>query len=174
MTFLYDKYRYILLGSFVAFIVFSFSVFLPNFSLVWTVGTSSASFAEKFSFIVSLYGAIQTNFTFISASYTILIALLFGLNIALLAYFIRTRSVGAVQGNAAVGIGGLVSGIFGIGCAACGTFILSAVLGLFGATALLTFLPLRGEEFGILGVLLLGYTAYALLKKMKEPAVCSI
>ena len=34
-------------------------------------------------------------------------------------------------------------------------------------------LPLGGEEFGLVGVGLLVFSTYLLLKKMKEPLVCS-
>ena len=71
-----------------------------------------------------------------------------------------------------MGIGGLVSGIFGIGCASCGTFILTSVLALVGAGGIVSFLPLGGEEFGILGVVLIGYATYWTAKKIEEPLVC--
>ncbi len=166
-------FAYILIGAIISFIVFSLAVFLPNLTLVWTIANSPALLSGKFALLVSLYGAIGTNFTLLAASYTILMSLLFGLNVALLIYLVRSRSVGAVGKDAAVSVGGLVSGILGVGCAACGTFILSAVLGLVGAAGLLTLLPLGGEEFGIVGVLLLAYTTYALVKKIREPNVCS-
>jgi len=166
---------YILLGVFVSFVAFTFSVFLPNFPLVWDVlFTFTNPISERVSLIFSLYGGIQTNFTFVSATYTILIAILLGINTALMVYLIRQRQKASVAGVATVGVGGLVSGLFGVGCAACGTFILSSLLGLFGASWVLTKLPFGGEEFGILGVLLLGYTTYALYIKIREPLVCSV
>ncbi len=154
-------------------IVFTISVWLPNWRLLVELMPSEiATTSEKASLLWSLYGSIQTNFTLVSASYTIAIAILFGMNIALFAHYIKTRR-GAISGSSsAVGLGGLVSGFFGVGCAACGTFILTAVLGLVGGAGLIAFLPLGGEEFGILGVLLLGYSSYLLIKKIREPLVC--
>ncbi|MAZ56693.1 hypothetical protein CL653_02795 [bacterium] len=174
----FSKFRYLLMAVIVSLLVFSFAVWLPNFSLLSQVlhPDSAGSVAEKASFVLSLYGSIGTNFTAISATYTIAIAILFGMNIALLAYYI-TRARGGVRnvgGTGVAGIGGLVSGIFGIGCAACGTFIFTTVLALFGATGLLAFLPFGGEEFGFIGVGLLVYSVYLLTKKINDPLVCDI
>jgi hypothetical protein len=167
-------FTHILIGVTISFIVFSLAVFLPNFSLVWAIVNSPTLLSGKLTLFISLYGAIQTNFTFLAASYTVLISILFGLNVVLLIHLVHSRRVGTAGKNAVVSMGGLVSGILGVGCAACGTFILSAVLGLVGAAGLLTLLPLGGEEFGIVGVLLLAYTTYALIKKIREPNVCSV
>lgn len=147
--------------------VFAFAVWLPNFSLIAQIVFSpNVSPGEKINFLFSLFGAIQTNFSAVSATYTILIAVLFGINMALLSHYIQSRKKGAVHSEAAVSIGGLVSGVFGIGCAACGTFILSSLLGIFGAAGVLAFLPFGGEEFGFLGVGLLAYSSYVLLKNI--------
>lgn len=173
----FKKLRYSLLALVIALVVFTGAVWLPNISLIGTVlTTASASFMDKLSFLLSLYWAIGSNFTLLSASYTIAIAILFGINLTLLVYYIR-RVSGGIRGikvTGAAGIGGLISGIFGIGCAACGTFILTSVLALFGATGFLALLPLGGEEFGILGVILLMYSIYLMLKKIGDPLVCEV
>lgn len=73
----------------------------------------------------------------------------------------------------ASGIVGLVSGVIGVGCAACGSFLITS-LSLVGATGLLTFLPLEGGEFGIIGIALLGYAVYQLAQKIINPLICNI
>lgn len=165
---------YLLISSLVGVVVFSLAVWLPNFTLIKTVLLSqTASVFEKVMFVVSLYESIITNFTLESASYTILIATTFGVYIALLVFYIRTRRT---KGNGLksgwLGIGGLVSGFFGIGCAACGTVLLSSIA-TFGGASLLLVLPLGGRELGYLGVGLLVYAIYSLSKKIKEPLICS-
>ncbi len=173
----FTKPRYIILATLITGIVFTFALWLPNIRLIGVVLLSgTASVYQKFSFVFSLYGSIGTNFTLVSASYTIAIAVLFGINVALLTYYIRKirGNIGNIKSTGAVGIGGLVSGIFGIGCAACGTFVLTSVLALFGATGFLAILPFGGEEFGFLGVGLLLYSIYLVLKKIQASMVCSI
>jgi hypothetical protein len=169
------KPRYAFLAIVVSVIVFTIAVWLPNLALI-SIVVQKATISEVMSLLWSLYGAIGTNFTLISASYTIAIAILFGVNMALLMYYIQRARGGAreVKSGGAAGIGGLISGIFGIGCAACGTFILTPPLALFGATGLLALLPFGGEEFGFLGVGLLVYSIYILTKKIDKPMVCEI
>lgn len=174
----FRKPKYLLIAIVVAVGVFTFAVWLPNFSLLSRVlhPDSAGSFSEKAHFLWSLYGSIGTNFTPVSATYTVAIAILFGVNVALFAYYIA-RARGGVRGvgsTGAAGFGGLVSGIFGIGCAACGTFILTSVLTLFGVSGLLVILPLGGEEFGLIGVGLLIYSIYLLTKKINNPLVCKV
>ena len=169
----FSNVRYVSIAAPIAFAVFAFAIWLPNWRLIFTVLMSpSVSFIEAIGVIFGLFLSIGTNFTVVSASYTIIIAILFGVNIALLIYYISTRR-GILRGKDGIyGVGGLVSGIFGIGCASCGTFILTSVLALVGAGGIVTFLPLGGEEFGILGVILIGYATYWTVKKIEEPMVC--
>lgn len=174
---IFTRPAYALIASMVGVTVFSVAVWLPNLKLIGTVITSStATTIEKVQLLMSLYGGITTNFTLVSALYTILIAILFGVYSALFVYYIRTmqaKSNDAVSVSA-LGVGGVVSGFFGIGCAACGTFILTSLLTFGGASTFLTLLPLGGQEFGFLGVGLLTYAVYSLLKKLNEPSVCNI
>jgi len=172
----FTKPKYAFLATLIAVIIFTLAIWLPNLPLIGIMLMSgSASAYEKLSFILSLYGSIFTNFTVVSASYTIMIAVLFAINSALLVFYIRKVRGGirGIKATSAAGIGGLISGMFGIGCASCGTFVLTSVLTLFGATGSLAFLPFGGEEFGIFGVILLFYSIFLLLKKIRDPLVCN-
>lgn len=161
------------IAVFTSAIVFTFAIWLPNLKLInMVVFNSNALIIEKINFLFSLFGSIQTNFSVISASYTIAIAVLFGINMALLVYYIRSRRTIIPSSGATLSVGGLLSGIFGIGCAACGTFILSSLLGVFGAVGVLSFLPFGGEEFGFLGIALILGSVYWTVKNIKQPIVC--
>lgn len=160
----------------VTWVIFTGAVWLPNVTLILTVLGSNASWLAKVHFIGTLYQSIETHFTAVSATYTLLIAFLFGLQVALLVYYIQKKKTNRVSLTQVSGasLGGLVAGVFGIGCAACGTFILTAVLSLVGAGGLLAWLPFGGEEFGFLGVALLLYSIWLLLQKLETPNVCSV
>lgn len=168
--------RSLVLTGTIAWFIFTGAVWLPNMALIKSVFDSAASLNVKLTFLVTLYQSIGTNFTIVSATYTLLIALLFGVQITLLYYYIRKTKTNraSLRRVGGTGLGGLVAGIFGIGCAACGTFILTAVLSLVGAGGLLAFLPFGGEEFGFLGVGLLLYSIWLLLKKLNSPLICPI
>ncbi len=172
--------NYALLATVTSFVVFTGAVWFPNIKLIGQIFTTeSISFVDTLVFLWSLYGSVATNFTGISLTYTILISLLFGVQVMLLTHYVSRVRV-KNNDNAKIGkigvtsLGGLIAGTFGIGCAACGTFILTSTLTLFGATGVLAYLPFGGEEFGFLGVALLLYANYLILVKINEPLVCKV
>jgi len=151
--------------------VFVLSVWLPNLRLLFLVWTdASVSFGDKIALPMSLLPSIATNFTLLSASYTIAIALLAGINAALTVHLIKTRR--RIGGSAVIGASGIFAGAFGVGCAACGPLILTSLIGTVGGISVLAILPLRGGELGIIGVALLGYSMYLLAKQITKPLVC--
>ncbi len=169
--------RYLLLAVCVSGVVFTFALWLPNFSLIGTVVfTSEISLLEKFLFLGRLYGSITTNFTIVSATYTIATSVLFGINVALLWYYIKsvTDASPTLTVTGATSIGGLVSGILGVGCAACGTFIVTSALSVVGAAGIITVLPFGGQEFGFIAVFLLFFSIYTILHKIQTPKICPI
>jgi predicted membrane-bound spermidine synthase len=171
----FSQAKYVVLSSAIAGVVFAFAVWLPNFKLISKIAfDASISMVEKLNFIFSLFGSIQTNFTIVSATYTIIIAILFGINISLLVYYIHRRGPAVDGSGASLSLGGLVSGIFGIGCATCGSFILTSLLGLFGAAGSFALLPFGGEECGFLGVGLLIMSTYWTTKNINKSATCPI
>lgn len=167
--------RYALLLLIMSWIAFTIAVWWQSFDLIRTVALH-ASFTETLLFMLTQYGRILSNFTGIAALYTSLIALLFGLQITLLTYYVRrARAAASGVGSAsAVSVGGVVSGVLGIGCAACGTFVLTSLLAVVGAGGLVAVLPFAGQEFGFLGIGLLLYANYLLLHKLSQPFVCPV
>jgi hypothetical protein len=105
----------------------------------------------------------------LSAVSTVLTALLFGVNISIVTYYIRKRKMMLKKSGVATSTLGLITGILGIGCASCGSLLVS-LLGLGGALA---FLPFGGQELGVIGVLLLLFSAYTLLHSISNP-VCKL
>ena len=170
----FSRFRYLLLALIVSLTIFVLATWLPNLPLVWQVVTSSTiSFFEKASFLTNLVSSIQTNFSTVTATYTILIAGFFGINVAMTTYYFRQEKTITGKGLG-TGIGGFISGIFGIGCATCGSFIITPLLALIGAGGFLTLLPFGGEEFGFLGVGLLGFSVMSVAKKINQPSTCPI
>jgi hypothetical protein len=152
---------------------FLFAVWLPNIGLITDVFThSSAPLGDKLRLAATLLGSIRTNFSFLSATYTILIALLLGVNIAMVAYYLKQGVRISERGGFFAGIGGMASGALGVGCAACGSFVLTTTLSLVGASGALALLPLKGGEFGILSVVLLGASIFLISKKINDPLIC--
>ena len=55
--------------------------------------------------------------------------------------------------------------VLGIGCASCGTVMLTSMLGVVGAASLVTFLPLHGGEFQIIAFLITLISLHILIQK---------
>lgn len=165
---------YIALASTLALLAFVLAVWLPNLGLITEIfTTSSAPLAAKLKITVSLLGGIGTNFSTLSASYTIAIAILFGINIAMVVYFLKKRREQIKREGLIAEIGGVTSGALGIGCAACGSFLLSTILASFGAAGALAILPLKGGEFGILSIILLVVSIGLISKQITKPLICT-
>lgn len=159
--------RSLLVSVGVSIVVFALAVWLPNLKLMAIVwGNSATSLWDKVALPLTLLASITTNFTLLSATYTVLIAILAGINTALVMELVRARRVQA--SGIMTGVSGIVAGGLGVGCAACGSLILSALVGSTAGIGALAFLPFGGSEFGILGVGLLGYSTYLLTKQINK------
>lgn len=172
----FREWPYALIAIICGGLVFLIATWLPNIGLIWQIVVSpSVSLPDKVAILASFAESITTNFTVFSAFYMTAIAVLFGINAALVTYYLRQRATTWTgQTGAAAGLGGLASGFVGIGCAACGTFVLGPVLSFVGATGLVALLPFEGQEFGLLGVALLGSSIFLVAKKISEPLACAV
>lgn len=167
--------RYLALAIVVALVVFAIAVWLPNWRLILVLATSpTVTAAEVLGVLAGLLASIGTNFTLLSATVTIGISLLFGINSALFVYYFLDAKKTIKKTDGMISTGGLLSGMFGIGCATCGTFVVTSVLALVGAGSAVATLPFGGEEFGVLGIGLLGYATYRTIKHIDAPVVCSV
>lgn len=168
----FSRTPYIVGAATLALTAFVFAVLLPNLALLNDVVLgSSASLQTKINLTLSLLGGINTNFSTLSAIYTILIVVLVGVNAVMIVYLVRKRK-GLGQKGMATGVGGVASGALGVGCAACGSFLLSTILASVGAAGALVLLPLKGGELGIISAILLGVTLVIVSNKIAEPLVC--
>jgi hypothetical protein len=166
---------YIALAGVLAILVFLLAVWFPNLGLIAQVfSDSNAPLAATLGIALSLLGGIGTNFSLISAGYTIAIAVLFGLTTAMIAYLVKQWRIAAAGQGIAIGSGAVVSGVLGVGCAACGSLILGVVLPSLGAAGALAALPLNGEEFGILSVALLFVSLLLISKNIAESIACPV
>jgi hypothetical protein len=167
---------YAALAGALAVLAFLWAVWFPNFGLIAEVFSApDAPLTAKLGIALSLLGGIGTNFSPLSAGYTIAIAVLFGMTAAMIAYLLKQRRAGPAGQTIAIGSGAVASGVLGIGCAACGSLILGAVIPSVGAAgALVAALPLQGEEFGILSVVLLFVSLLLVSKNIAQTGACPL
>jgi hypothetical protein len=174
----FKQWTYALIAVVVALLVFVVGTWLPNLRLILQITVSpSVPLLDKAKILASLVGSIATNFTVFSGLNMTAIAVLFGMNAAMVAYYVRQRQRARSRTGgmgAAAALGGLASGLVGIGCAACGTLVLGPVLSFVGAAGLVALLPFEGQEFSVLGAGMLSFSIFLVAKKIVEPLVCPI
>lgn len=169
------NYWYVLLAVSVGLAVLGFAILLPNLGLISLVLVDdSVALNDKLELLRALFGSIATNFTLLSAMMTIIISVLIGMNVSLMFYILR-RQKSTLGGNSVmISALGTTSGLFGVGCAACGSLIFTGLVSTAGGVGLITLLPFRGQEFGVIGVVALSYATYFLVQKINRPVICEI
>lgn len=164
---------YIVLAVTIFLAVMLFAVWLPNLSFVLHVATSpTLAFSQKVGILGNSLGAIQTNFTPLSRIFTVAVALLFAAQFSMIVFYLKRRI--SLQKAAGIGSLGMLSGLLGVGCAACGSVILSALFGVGATASFIEVLPLKGQEFGLLSIAILVFALFLTARKIQDPLVCSV
>ncbi|MDB5260368.1 MAG: hypothetical protein JWN37_599 [Candidatus Nomurabacteria bacterium] len=126
---------------------------------------------ERLSLAFTTFFNISDTFTTSTLILAILGSLLAGINISMAYTYMKSRGDIIIRSGLYSGMG-LILAILGIGCVACGTALLSVVLGFFGFSAMLNLLPYQGLEIGYIGIIFLFIATYSLAQKVAAPGVC--
>jgi len=169
----FNNPKYVALSVAVIIAVIAFAAWLPNLHLITRTMTSSTmTLWQKTNLLTSLLGSLQTNFTPLSRTVTFISAGLAGMQVSLLIYYLRqTARLQQSMGMSALGV---ATSMLGVGCASCGSVILTSFIGFGSATAVLDFLPFRGQEFGFLGIGILLFAISLTIRKINQPFVCEV
>jgi hypothetical protein len=145
----------------------------PNFVLAVVI-RGSADATTRFRALLGLYPGFGSAYSIPVGAVLVLIALLVGVNIAMVVYHFREHELGAREGTSS--LAGVLFGIVGAGCAACGTAIIAGILTLVGLGGVLTLLPLDGLEFALLALVAVLLSIYWLAEGMRggEIAGCPV
>ena len=162
-----------MLSAVVTLTVIAFAAWLPNLHLITrTMASSTMTLWQKTNLLTSLLGSLQTNFTPLSRTVTFISAGLAGMQVSLLIYYLRqTARLQQSMGMSALGV---ATSMLGVGCASCGSVILTSFIGFGSATAVLGFLPFRGQEFGFLGIGILLFAISLTIRKIDQPFACEV
>jgi len=165
--------KYLILSISVTLLVIAFAAWLPNLHLITNAMTSGTmTLWQKTNLLTSLLGSLQTNFTPLSRTVTFISALLTGVQTSLLVYYMRqTAKLQQSMGMSALGV---ATSMLGVGCASCGSVVLTSLIGFGSATTVLGILPFRGQEFGFLGITILLFAIGFTVRKINQPFVCEI
>jgi len=165
------NWRYFVLASVSAMVLFVFVIWLPNLSFVGHIITSPFfTTSQKFSLLLGSLEAFKTNIMPFGRITLVISSVLFGINIGLFGFYAKSRV--SLQKEAGFSLGGTILGILGVGCASCGSFILTSVLGTGASVALVGSLPFEGHEFSIFGIIIIGISIVLTAKKIEEPLIC--
>ena len=163
--------KYLTLTIAVFLMVIAFAAWLPNLHLITKTMTSSTmTLWQKTDLLTGLLGSLQTNFTPLSRAVTFITAGLAGVQISLLVYYLKQTAI--IQQSMGMSAVGIVTSMLGVGCASCGSVVLTSLIGFSSATVVLGFLPFRGQEFGLLGIVILLFAIYITIKKINDPLIC--
>ena len=156
-----------------AFILYAGALWLPYSNLISFILTQSPLSDWVLVLLPFLsHSLYETNLR--TTLFSGLLALLISLNIVLSVFFFKMQKKMPSIFTSINSLGGMVAGILGLGCAACGSLFIMSTVASIGGIGILTALPLRGAEIGYFGLALLLVSAFSLIRHINAPAVCSI
>lgn len=135
------------------------------------LGFEAISFSKRLALATSTLIDVKNTMTAGALILAVLGSFLGGINLSLAYTYMRLRGEVILHSGLYSGIG-LLFAFFGVGCAACGTALLSVILGFFGFSAMLQVLPYQGLEIGYVGLIFLCIATYTLAHKVAVPNVC--
>lgn len=169
----FAEFKYLLLTLIIAVVVIAFAAWLPNLHLITkTMSSTTMTLWEKTNLITSLLGSLQTNFTTLSLFTTVSIAILTGIQSSLFVYYLKQSF--RAQKEIGISFVGISLSLIGVGCVSCGSVVLTSLIGLSFTTAIITYLPFRGQEFGFIGIAIMLVAINLVLKKIKQPYSCKL
>jgi hypothetical protein len=161
-----------LVAVFSGIVLFVFLLVLQNGKATLQVFSLSFLLMSEMLFLASkTFFDVKTTFTNTALFLGVVGSVLGGVNMGLAYTYMKIRGEVILKSGVYQGFG-LVLAFLGIGCAACGTALLSLILGMFGFSTVLSIFPYGGQEVGYIGVLLLLMATYSLAKKVIAPNVC--
>lgn len=165
--------QYLFIMLIVSLSLIAVATLLPNIQLIRQVMMGNVmNTQEKITLLGSLLGSLETNFTTVSRSLLIISSVLTGMQVALVTYFIRQRT--KVQQTVGMSFVGTVFNLLGIGCASCGSVIISSFLGISTMALIVGGLPFKGQEFSVIGILVLLFAMKQTVNKINSPEACVI
>lgn len=168
---IFSKRNYVILAALLSVLFFVVAALLPTYGMLKFAFLSGyLTLANKFAVLWDAFAMFGLAYSAYQTIIIIIGVVLAGINFSMLVYLIKKQA--GVAKTSGMSIVGVVFGSLGLGCSACGSFVLSSFLGVTGAAGLIGGLPLRGGEFGLAAIVFMAISIHALAKKIKAPMVC--
>ncbi|MEW6610590.1 MAG: hypothetical protein AB1352_03125 [Patescibacteria group bacterium] len=167
----FSRPRYVLLAVMTAYILLFIAAWVRNMRLVGMLLFSPQfGLGIKFKIFEWTFANLALNTAPLRFALFIAAAVLAGINLTLLLFYLRRRVAGGREVGASVA--GILAAAFGVGCASCGSVLFTSLFGFFAGAATLAALPLRGAEFTLAGIGWLIVSIIMLAKKINDPLAC--
>jgi hypothetical protein len=154
-------------------LVFALTLLLPSGALLKFVFASDVfTPAEKFWTPIQAMSLSLTALPAPTLAVSAATAILFGVNIAMLSFHLKRKI--ELERSIGTSLAGIVFGVLGVGCASCGSVLLTSFFGTAATLGVLGVLPLKGLEFGLIGIAILLASVLHLSKKIADPETCRI
>lgn len=156
----------------IALVNFLINALVLNYDLLVLVFTSG--FFDLASRTKIFFNSLTSVATLSLSSVVVIVILsaLLAVEISIFVFYFKKKVV--IKKEAGLGLFSLPLAFLGVGCSACGSLVLSSLMGLTAATTLIGFLPFRGLEFGISGIFLLLVSIYLIALKISSLDNCRI
>jgi len=163
---------YVVTAAIVSFILLAVNAWLPSRDLIgYFFSSDYFNWGDRLALLGRLLMSMGVNLTILRKVFIILIAILAGINLSLLIYFLKRRLHFYRETGAS--LAGILLSLFGIGCASCGSVLLSSVLGLSVTSLFISWLPFKGIELGLLSLIILIWSIYSLSKRLQKNLACT-
>lgn len=152
--------RYFTVAAISTFGIAGVIIWSLNFELMrYVLFEAPLTLLGKIEFFMTGYSSLFTTFNHLLSVSILIFSVLFGFNVALLAYVIRRQGFKAVPKKS--GGGAFLFAMLGGGCIACGTSLLAPILATLGATSV-PFARDLGAIITLIGSLLIIYSIHKL------------
>ncbi len=163
---------YVVLTVVLALIFLVIVLLLPGLSsLKFAFSAEYFDWKDKLAVVKEVIFMVGQAYTILQKSLIIIGVILMSVNFSMLVYLVRKRA--GVLKTSGISIAGAAAGALGLGCSACGSFVLASFIGVTGAAGVLGSLPLKGSEFGIVSIFLILLSIYLIAQKVRAPLICS-
>lgn len=163
--------RYISIASIISLLFFILFLALSQITVVLEFFSTQAAFVDKVEIVgIILYNSL-VEMSIMQSLYLALLSVLSGTQVSLLIFLIKRES--QTRGSLSRSIGGMILGVVGVGCSACGSILIVSIFSLFiGTGNALLFLSQWGWLIGIVGIGILLYAIVYTLRIIHRPQVC--
>jgi len=166
----YVHYEYIVLTISIFLLSLILLLFLQNWGYYRLLFSGLFKLREAIALTLKSVMVFPGNFEEINFIVLLTVLILLSVNVSFVLFTVRRR----IKNSSKLGIVSLLIGYLGLGCASCGSVMLSFLLGVSATSSFLGILPYNGKEVGYISVALLLISIYLAARKIVNPLNCKI